>query len=221
MRKIFFIVFIAVCCHTNSWAQRTTTESENPKSSDCRPQRAFGFDIGIGSMSTSIHNRHKINKDGKDETAFTYACGFRYLYHFSPYLGVDFFKFNHKLSLNFNNEYYAYSPQMMMGVRGNSPSFAGCMSAYAAIRLGYGVTVELLDTRYYADANYFGYGICGELEIGFNINRFFFVGYSYNYQGGQRRVDYDDEEHYDGYNRYYDNLAMHYHAIRFGFNLGK
>jgi len=80
MKKIFFIVFIVVCYHTNSWAQQTTTELEpmsiTPNSSNCRPKRAFGLDIGFGSMSTSIHNGYKHDKD---EAALTYAVGFRCL----------------------------------------------------------------------------------------------------------------------------------------------
>ena len=239
MRKIFFIAFIAVCCHTNSWAQRTTTESETisltKKSSNCRPQHAFGLDFGLGSMSTSTPNErdnryydYRYRDEYGDEAAFTFAVGFRYLYHFSPYFGVDFFKFNHKLSINLDSEYFAYNPQMMMGVRGNSPSFAGCMSAYAAFRLGYGVAFEwydptISDSDYYTDhshdddRDYFGYGICGELEVGLNINRFFFVAYSYNYQGGKRRLDNNDYN----YRYNYSDLVMHYHAIRFGFNFGR
>jgi len=86
---------------------------------------------------------------------------------------------------------------MMVGVRGNSSSFAKCMSAYAAIRLGYGITYEFTDNNnsYFDDNNYYsydgdysGHGICGELEIGLNINRFFFIAYSYNYQGGKSQL---------------------------------
>jgi len=185
-----------------------TIEVEKPK---CVPSNAFGLDLGLGAMYDN-------DWFGIEESpAFTFAFGFRYLHHFLPYFGVDFFKFNNKLS--FKNGfsyapdvfYFDYNPQLMTGIRGNTPVFAKCMSGYGAFRLGIGASIESISDDD-IDLSFFGIGFCYELEIGLNLTRTVFIAYSYNHQGGTR-TDNDSDYDYP--------LNMNYHAFRIGFNFGK
>jgi len=71
------------------------------------------------------------------------------------------------------------------------------MSGYVAVRLGYGV-------RFVKSVNH---GIAFETEIGLNLTRIIFVGFSYNLLS---LFVYD-----------HSNTNLNTYAFRVGFNLGK
>jgi len=189
--KTIILVFVClVCCHL-CWGQDTTTAKWKP----CTPKNAFGLDLGIGLMDKSYLN----------ENLVTYDIGMRYLHHFTPYIGMDFIKFNSKFSLKnqipdyaWNNimiDYFSCNVQWMLGVRGNTPAFFKCMSGYAASRVGFGFVFESKKYPYFYDYNdefskYYpvgevtslSVGYCLETEIGLNITKELFIGYSLNGQ---------------------------------------
>ena len=74
------------------------------------------------------------------------------------------------------------------------------MSGYVAVRLGYGV-------RFVKSVNH---GIAFETEIGLNLTRSTFVGFSYNLLSLFVDSDYNNK-----------NINLNTYAFRVGFNLGK
>ena len=208
--------------------EKTTVEKPQ-----CVPGNAFGLDLGIGAKSLYQYEDYGYYQEIGFKGIPTFDLGFRFVHHFLPYFGVDFFKFNNKFSykngfeinyVDIDMEYVGYNAQLMTGVRGNSPAFAGCLSAYGAFRAGYGVNLDFFlgvpnyDDSYYGyysekDFTFLGYGFCFELEVGFNITRNLFVAYTYNRQNGTTyNVDYEDEEY---------SLKVNNHAFRIGFNFGR
>lgn len=210
--------------------EKTTIEEFTPPPPtprSCAPKNAFGLDVGIGG----IRDKEGL---GYEQGIPTFALGFRYLHHFFPYFGVDFFKFNNQVSYKDgfddfpDQSYFGYNFQLMTGVRGNSPAFFKCMSGYVAFRLGYGVNYENISTDgygygYYYDSDTYttsilGNGFCYELELGLNLTRNIFIGYAFNRQNGTRTVldsDFDilvDAEY---------PVAVNYHSFRIGFNFGR
>ena len=146
-------------------------KSITAKQTPCAPKNAFGLDIGAGILFDL------------GEPDFGGAVGFRYLHHFSPYFGMDFIKFN-VLVDSYEDTYI----QFMTGIRGNTKVFNGkCLSGYGALRIGTG-SWEFIDWNF-----------CSELEIGLNLTRTLFIGYSCNF-------------HID------DGDLLHFHAVRLGFN---
>jgi len=172
-------------------------------------QNAFGLDLGIGGTS--------YNDDwwGKDTgAATTFDIGFRYLHNFSPYFGVDFFKF--KLPFIYKNvddidfDYFGFNPQLMTGVRGYSPSFTSSgMRAFGAFRLGAGVLVNTF-TDFDETFTGVGGGFCFEFEVGMYLNHTVFVAFAYNYQGGSVTFEND----------YKADIGASYPAFRIGFDFG-
>jgi hypothetical protein len=167
----------------------------------CIKKKAFGLDVGIGGR------KH----EGTDESLYSTNIGIRSMRNFMPYFGVDFIKFNNIFSTGDINgvDCFSYCTQLMTGLRGYSPTFFKCMSAYGAVRLGYGV---LYDRYSYSDISEsgIGYGVCSELEIGINITRTVFVGFAYNMQGGKFKYFDDDDDTY--------KLDAGYPMLRIGFN---
>ena len=142
------------------------------KRKPCAPKNAFGLDIGTGVLFDV------------DDPSFGGAIGFRYLHHFSPYFGVDFIKINTQIDFIYEDVYV----QLMTGVRGNTKVFNGkCLSGYGALRVGLG-------SWEFEDWNF-----CSEFEIGFNLTRTLFIGYSCNFHIN-------------------DGDLLHFHAVRLGFN---
>ena len=194
MKKIVFtsILFFlcSVCVFGQANKKRSTVweqkqESKTTTSKTCIPKNAFGMDLGIGSNGLS--------------SLPISTFGIRYLHHFLPYFGVDFFKVNTIIGFvdyyeNFSEYRNLYcNVQLMIGVRGNTPVFFKCMSGYGAFRMGYGADM---------DFNFYSRGLCLETEVGLNLARCFFLGYSYNWQ----RLE---------------GFPVNYHALRIGFNFGK
>jgi len=172
-------------------ANETDASSSKQQSvTNCAKNTAFGMDIGLGGSF------YKSGKE-KDITLLATALGIRVMHHFNPYFGVDFFKINWITDvLTYRaNTAWKMRLQIMPGIRGNTPVFSKCMSGYAAFRLGYGMD--------FGESNF--EGLCLETEVGLNLTRTVFVGFSYNYhkyfiEGIDSRV------------------AMHALSFRLGFN---
>jgi len=142
------------------------------KQTPCAPRNAFGLDIGTGVLFDV------------DDPSFGGSIGFRYLHHFSPYFGVDFIKFNTIIDYIYEDTYQ----QFMTGIRLNTKNFnSKCFSGYGAFRIGTG-SWEFED-----------WDFCTEVEIGLNLTRTLFIGYSSNFQ-----IVLGD--------------LLHFHAVRLGFN---
>ena len=236
MRKILFSGILLTICsiyalgqgnkeHTTivNVKEKTTIEEfapPPPPTKSCIPNNAFGLDLGIGA----IHDEEGL---GTADRIPTFDLGLRYLHNFLPYFGVDFFKFNNKFSYKNgfseypDQSYFGYNFQLMMGVRGNSPTFAKCMHGYGAFRLGYGGNVEYISAEDYYYGSYdtwlSGSGFCFEFEFGLNITRTFFVAYAFNHQGGTRSVFESDLDIID----MKFPISVTSHAFRIGFNFGK
>jgi len=176
----------------NKLPDRNISSSKRQNVINCAKKTAFGLDIGIG---------------GVKET-FSSALGIRVMHHFNPYFGVDFFKINWLTDVPINgSNAWRMKLQIMPGVRGNSPTFFKCMSAYAAFRLGYGMLVGSAPIyKILAGSTTDFEGLCLETELGLNVTRTIFVGFSYNYH-----LFFGD---YLGY-------KDHTYVVRFGFNFGK
>ena len=159
----------------------------------CAPRNAFGLDLGVGQTLMDMFPTFSIYMP-------TFEIGMRYAHHFTPYIGMDFIKFN--LKFNFKKEihyngylsepdksnYFSANTQWLLGVRGNTATFYKCMSGYWAVRVGFGVIYESFE---YAPVsavsnveNALGVGLYIEYETGFNITRELFVGYVYSLQLG-------------------------------------
>ena len=177
MKKILFSCLLlgmfSLCSFGQNYVPYASPEVVNlptEGSSSCIPKNAFGIDIGIGSV------------EGYRTNMMMFSAGIRYLHHFGSYFGMDFLKINYQFV-----DFDEHNMQFMSGIRLNSPTFYRCMSGYGSIRFGWG---GLFD---------FDSGFCYEVEIGFNLTRSIFLGYSFNQQPGDYR----------------------HHSLRIGFNLGK
>jgi hypothetical protein len=200
--------------------ETTTTEIEPVP---CIRTNAFGLDFGLGVIS----------RDDLPQNIFSLDFAYRYLHHYSPYWGIDFFKMNYRISTM--DSTVILNMQFMAGGRGNTPTFFKCMSGYAAFRLGFGVILGFNDRTetetYRTSESYYdpdwdtyrdryvervrttkenseGVGFCYEVEVGLNITRSFFIGYAFGYQGGK------EKDHGN-------SMKTNSHAFRLGFNLGK
>jgi len=175
-----------------------TQSSKKQKPTNCVNNTAFGLDIGIGGAEV--------------KEIFSTTLGIRVMHHFNPYFGVDFLKINWVTDVAVDGVLnpWAMKLQFMPGVRGNSPNFYKCMSVYAAFRLGYGMMVGCdketkiqLKKEVGKSTNF--EGLCLETELGANVSRSIFVGFSYNYH------------------KFFGSFRGRNHtfALRFGFNFGK
>jgi len=171
-------------------------------------RNAFGLDFGSGG-TTYNHNWW-----GEDTgPAYTFDFGFRYLHNFSPYWGIDFFKF--KSAIGFKNEddvnYFAYNGQLMTGARGYSPTFTkNGMRGFSAFRMGGGFLANTFTDFDYTISG-LGGGFCYEFEIGLYITRTFFLAFAYNHQGGSITFEND----------YKTDIKASHPAFRIGFDFGR
>jgi len=199
MKKIVLlraIVLVFVCLgYGHLCLGQDTTEV---KWKPCAPRNAFGLDLGVGQALMDMFPTFSISMP-------TFEIGMRYAHHFTPYIGMDFIKFN--LKFNFKKEryndgylfepdksdYFSANTQWMLGVRGNTATFYKCMSGYWAVRAGFGIVYESFVSEEYKDnywtipkkvENRLGVGWCMEFETGFNITRELFVGYVLSNQLG-------------------------------------
>ena len=163
---------------------------------NCTKNTAFGLDIGLGG-SFETYNNEKL-----PASWFAPALGIRVMHHFNPYFGVDFLKINWITDVltSESEDFWQMRLQFMSGIRGNSPVFFKCMSAYTAFRLGYGMNLNPL-------LNLFE-GLCLETELGLNLTPSVFAGFSYNYH----KYFVNGVDH---------KLAGHTLSFRLGFNFGK
>jgi hypothetical protein len=162
---------------------------------NCVKKTALGMDIGLGGSFYTILNE-------KSPTLFASALGIRATHHFNSYLGVDFLKINWITDVLKND--WTMRLQIMPGIRGNSPTFFKCMSAYAAFRLGYGMDFRLATL---SGASHFE-GLCLESELGLNFTPTVFAGFAYNCH--KYFIKGKDSQ-----------IAMHTLSFRVGLNFGK
>ncbi|MCL2132332.1 MAG: DUF3836 domain-containing protein [Lentimicrobiaceae bacterium] len=170
----------------NAWVEHN--KSEYAYDIKCYKKNAFGLDLGLGYGFGMYQDwQHFVNVyDTRIYHAFAFSLGVRYMHHFNRYFGADFVKINWAVPVGSGS-----SMQFMTGVRGNTPVFSKCMSAYGALRLGYGLGFTNPATN----------GVCFETELGLNFTRTFFMGVSYNFH------DFNDRRQ-----------AV---ELRLGFNFGK
>jgi hypothetical protein len=117
----------------NKISETSAPSAKRPSATNCAKKLAFGVDVGLGGSFFGGLSRI---------TFFAPALGIRVMSHFNPYFGVDFLKVNWITDVytpGVNIGYLSYTPwtmrlQFMPGIRGNSPAFYTCMSAYAAFR---------------------------------------------------------------------------------------
>ena len=175
--------------HTETNAQ--TSKRQNV--TNCAKKNAVGLDIGLGGSFLGLYGL-------QSETMLAPSLGIRIMHHFNPYFGIDFLKINWITDVYVANSYgFGGTPwtmrlQIMPGIRGNSPAFGKCMSAYAAFRLGYGMDFGEPHFK----------GLCLETEAGLNLSRTIFTGFAYNYHK------------YFGFG--YFGAAVHTLSFRLGFN---
>jgi hypothetical protein len=211
LRTIILVFVCLVSCHL-CLGQDTTTVKWKP----CAPKNAFGLDLGAGQVRVSML---------ADIYMPTFEIGMRYLHHFTPYIGMDFIKFNSKFSFKKEiqsnrlfepdkSDYFSANTQWMLGLRGNTATFYKCMSGYWAVRVGFGVVYESFVSEEYnhdiwtiskSGENTLGVGLCMEYETGFNITRELFIGYACNLQLGN-------------YGTLYYSSGM-FHSFRIGINI--
>jgi len=192
MKKMLLVIVTVIGFGIMANAQDIILKKQNFK--NCVKKTAVGLDIGIGG--------------GEGSEVFSSALGIRATHHFNSYFGIDFVKVNWITDVAVYDGLWTMKLQLMLGVRGNSPTFFKCMSAYAAFRLGYGMHVT---TGYYGtvlkEITDFK-GLCLETELGLNLTPAIFVGFSYNY--------------HKGFGDYFSNSPwQHTLSTRFGFNFGK
>jgi len=180
MKKPFFllcVITIISLFHYQLLAQQPEEKTASTQKQGTPKKNAFGIDYGVGSMSFK-----GINVALDDHNIFIYevpkpyqypvfALGVRYMHHFNPYIGADFFKFNFNCPFTAIRDKYLMNFQFMTGIRGNTPTFFKTMSGFCAARFGYGL--QLTSFRR-------GHGFAFETEVGLNITPSFFVAFSYN-----------------------------------------
>lgn len=174
----------------NTISETKVPDPKPQSATNCAKEYAFGMDIGLGGFFLGYNGL-------RSDTFFATAFGVRVTHHFNPYFGVDILKINWITDIFTAGNAYTVRIQIMPGIRGNSPTFYKCMSAYAAFRLGYAMDIF--------EPHFLGLGI--ETELGLNFSRTIFAGFAYNYHG------------YFGNG--YDGIVGHTLAFRIGFNLGK
>ena len=154
------------------------------------------MDIGV-SGSFETYNNEKL-----PASWFSPALGIRVSHHFNPYFGVDFLKINWITDVLTSepDNFWQMRLQFMPGIRVNSPVFFRCMSVYTAFRLGYGMNLNRIASNFE--------GLCLETELGLNLTRTVFAGFSYNYH----KYFVNGVDH---------KLAGHTFSFRLGFNFGK
>jgi len=202
MKKFFYLLaLIVITLFLQSYAiaqSYPATEQASLKSKKCFPKTGMGFDLGVGESAIGMHiGGHKYQL-----VYPVFAAGVRGMHYFNPYLGVDFIKINFSSPFQAKTYIEFMNLQFMTGVRGNTPTFFKCMSGYSAVRLGYGA-------RFVNGVNH---GIAFETEIGLNLTRNVFVGFSYNLLS--LFVNYP-------YGYYNDHVNLNTYAFRLGFNFGK
>ena len=178
----------------DKFTETNASSAKKQTPTNCVNSTAFGLDIGIGGAEV--------------KEIFSTALGIRVLHHFNPYFGIDFLKINWLTDYEVEGigaGAWAMKLQIMPGVRVNSPAFFKCMSVYTAFRLGYGMLVgcDRTTSAMIGKSTNFE-GLCLETELGFNLTRTTFVGFSYNYH------------------KYFGSFLGRNHtlAVRFGFNFG-
>ena len=182
MKRIWFSSLLLLVCSIYTFGQN---------------YEQYGGSIATENIPTTGKNSFCTQKNafgidlgyGAMNDAFNIATGIRYLHYFTPYFGMDFLKFNY--AYNMDEEHYM---QFMSGVRGNTPAFFKCMSVYGVARFGYGMI------------DFEPSGFCYELEIGLNLTRNIFIGYSFNHQMNPVYLYSPD---------------VFCHTFRIGFNFGK
>ena len=223
MKKQFYLLVIIITIlslHYQSFAQQTETPATSK--TGIHKTDAFGLDLGIGSLN--IKEPISINYYYGSEKSFVlkhsypvFAVGLRYTHLYNPYFGADYIKINFNSPFRVKHDEGFMNLQLMTGIRGITPVFFKTMSGYAALRMGYGFRFPIKDD----DGDKFLHGIAFETEIGLNLTRSIFVGFSYNLmnlftEDALNLYDWEGRPFY----RYSftSNVNFNTYALRIGFN---
>ena len=199
------ILAVAIKCkHCGEWLDKTATNRKQPtaknsqdkNTGDCTAKTAFGLDIGFGGSFDAIYGKKS------SDTWSASALGMRVTHHFNPYFGIDFLKINWITEIGPSKSHNPWIMrfQFMPGFRGNSPAFFKCMSVYTVFRLGYGLSFSQFKSSFEE--------LCLETELGLNLTRNVFAGFSYNYSKYFKKGKAFED-------------ATHILSFRIGFNFGK
>lgn len=201
MKKIIFTILFLLGI-TTAHAQIAGTEmfynnpSERSANNTSYKKNCFGLDLGIGGV--------------KDIDGATADIGIRYLHNFSPYIGWDVFNAKSiwfiKNLTDGADISSAVVPQLMTGIRGYTPTFAGNMSVYGAFKMGCGYAIDME-----------AFGFCYEFEIGLHLTHTIFIAYAFNHQGGHYETAITNSKgKIIGYRD--TDIKQNYSAFRVGFN---
>jgi hypothetical protein len=186
------------------YKEKTTTK---PKTVSPKKQ-TFGVDFGIGSLNIKdiyVFDQYLLEFR---ESYPVFAVGLRYTNNFNPYIGADILKINLNCPFRAVRDRDKMNLQFMTGIRGNTPIFLRTLSGFVVARMGYGLHLSEYEL---------GHGIAFEAEVGLNITRSFFIGFSYNLLS--RFVDIYQ---YAGWHQQYigsTTLNFNTYSLRIGFNL--
>ena len=173
----------------------------------CVPQKAFGMQFGIGNAAISKNLDPDLKTTSVQWSLNSYI-------NLHEYFGLDIRIINS--NINFKNKLWyddftrqqldyfglVFQP-VLVGLRGNSPTFYKCMYGYLALRLGYGILAETYsykmpvwnwtwdreDIEEYETQSWVGHGVSFEFEFGINLGRKVYIGYVFNRQGGTKTMD--------------------------------
>jgi hypothetical protein len=224
MKKQIYLLAIVVAIlsfHHQSFAQQTETPATSK--TGIHKTDAFGLDLGIGSLMFKeqiLINNYYFGSENSFELRHNYpvfAVGVRYTHLFNPYIGADAVKINFNSPFRIKHDKGFMNLQIMTGIRGITPVFFKTMSGYAAVRMGYGFRFPINENN---DDNFF-HGIAFETEIGLNITRTFFIGFSYNLMnlfldGNINLINLDGLPLFRY--SYSTNINFNTYALRIGFN---
>jgi len=218
MKKTFFLLIVITIIslfHYQLFAQQPKEKTTSTQKQGTPKKNAFGFDIGIGSLcfKEQIIRDDAFSIDYFD-VAYNYpvfAVGIRYMHHFNPYIGADFFKFNLNCPVTIMRDRNLMNVQLMTGIRGNTPTFFKTMSGFGVARLGYGL--QLSEPQ-------FGHGFAFEAEAGLNMTQTFFIAFSYNLLSRFKVLQYGYISESEWKYGYMGTAAVYLntYTLRIGFN---
>jgi hypothetical protein len=221
MKKQFYLLVIVITFlsfHHQLFAQQTETPATSK--TGIHKTDAFGLDLGIGSLMFKEHYLSYSNYTGGinsfdiKQSYPVFAVGVRYTHLFNPYIGADVMKVNLNCPFRAKREEGFINMQLMTGIRGITPVFFKTMSGYAVVRMGYGFRFPVKDV----EDDKFLHGIAFETELGLNLTRSIFIGFSYNLLNLFVDVNSDNSYWHEPQYLYSENVNFNTYALRIGFN---
>ena len=209
---LFAIVITILSFHYQSFAQQIETSATSK--TGIHKTDAFGLDLGVGALlfKDQIYNYNYSYTQKRGYPVF--AIGIRYTHLFNPYIGADVIKVNLNCPFRAKREQGFINMQLMTGIRGITPVFLKTMSGYAVVRMGYGLRFPVKDD----ENDKFEHGIAFETELGLNITRNVFIGFSYNLLSLFIDVNTSDPYWHEPQYLYSENVNFNTYALRIGFN---